>query len=108
MNDAIVADGRATQTTRQILMTAAGIVVQKLGELRLDKPLQKDRPPNIAAASGLVRHGGYCSVIRDDEHHLEGFSAIDLRPEHILPLLDADLTTMPKTRKTLKPEFISL
>src|SRR5690606_13280244 len=105
MNDAIVADGCATQTTRQILMTAAGIVVQKLGELRLDKPLQKDRPPFIAAASGLVRHGGYCSVIGDDEHHLGIFSAHDLRPEQILRLLPSDLPTAPKKRKKLKPDF---
>lgn len=86
-------------------MTAAGIVVQKLGELRLDKPLQKDRPPFIAAASGLVRHGGYCSVIGDDEHHLGVFSAHDLRPEQILRLLPGDLPTAPKKRKKLKPDF---
>lgn len=86
-------------------MTTAGIVVQKLGELRLDKPMQKDRPPFIAAASGLVRHGAYCSVIGDDEHHLGVFAADDLRPEQIRRLLPGDLPAAPKKRKKLKPDF---
>lgn len=81
------------------------LALQKFAELRLHKPMQKGRPPYIAAASGLVRHQDYAFVVADDELHLGIFAAADMRPEQPLRLLEGKLPRGIDKRKKEKPDF---
>lgn len=81
------------------------IPLQKLGELHLAAPIEKDRPSYLAAASGLVRHREHCFVVADDELHLGIFAASDLRPSEPMRLLPGNLPENPKQRKKAKADF---
>lgn len=86
-------------------MSAKTIALQKLGELRLGKPLQKGRPAYLSAASGLVRCGQRAFVVADDELHLGIFLADNLQPEKPLRLLPGKLPNKADKRKKEKPDF---
>jgi hypothetical protein len=89
-------------------MPVKAIALQKLGELRLREPLQKDRPAYLSAASGLVRHGARFFVVADDELHLGIFATDDLRAELPLRLLPGKLPHKADKRKQEKPDFEAL
>lgn len=86
-------------------MPAKIIKPQKVGELLLNKPLQKGRPAYLSAASGLIRHEGRAFVVADDELYLGIFAASDLRAEEPLRLLEGKLPRTIDKRKKEKPDF---
>jgi hypothetical protein len=81
------------------------IPLQQRAALNLEKPLQPGRGAFISAASGLVRHGDYFFVVADDELQLGIFSAHDLTPHAVWPLLPGALPLAPPARKRIKPDF---
>jgi hypothetical protein len=86
-------------------ISAKKIALKKLGELKLEKPLQKGRPAYISSASGLVRHKKFAYVVADDELHLGIFAAEGLQPDEPLRLLPGKLARDIDKRKKEKPDF---
>lgn len=84
------------------------IPLHRFGELQLAAPIEKNRRPFIAAASGLVRHADHCFVIGDDELHLGIFCARDLAPLQPVRLREGNLPNDPEKRKKAKPDFEGL
>ena len=83
--------------------------VSVVGSLTLDAPLVEGLPSHVAAASGLVRAGGWLHVVPDDALQLATFSFPPLEPGRSHPLFpDPPLPLDEKLRKAVKPDLESL
>lgn len=82
--------------------------LRPMRSLSLVSASHSDRPPHLAAASGLVLAGRYLYVIADDELHLGMFQARGRAPGTLLELRAGDLPLSPKERKRRKPDFESI
>jgi hypothetical protein len=83
--------------------------VRRLGELRLAAPARPGGRAYVAAASGLVRHGGSLYVVADDEPTIARF-ALGREPPRGEPIAleDDELPADPQERKAVKPDLESL
>lgn len=81
------------------------VALHKRCDLLLEKPIQKERPPFLSAASGLVCCDNHFFVVADDELHLGIFSNDPTQPGDTHRLLDGKLPPEPKPRKKQKPDF---
>lgn len=65
--------------------------LRKLRDLDVRRPEGGDRPPHVAAASAVVRRGGFAYVIGDDELALAVFELSSAHPGELRPVFDEGL-----------------
>lgn len=85
--------------------STSSIALHKHCDLLLPKPIQKERPAFLSAASGLVCCDNHFFVVADDELHLGIFPNDPTQRGSTQRLLDGELPTHPKLRKKQKPDF---
>jgi hypothetical protein len=94
---------RADRTSSQTLRLA----VRR--SLDLDPALHPRGVPHLAAASGLVRVGGFFHAVADDEHHLATIEARSrIAPIALHRLFRGTLPQGKKARKRRKPDLEAL
>ena len=82
--------------------------LRKLRDLDLEEPSNPDRPPHVAAGSGVVRRGDFTYVIGDDELFLGVYRLSDPGPGHLERVLEGELPADDDERKSEKPDLEAL
>lgn len=81
--------------------------LEKIKELKLQKPLQKGRAPVVSSASGLVKKGDTFFVVADDDSAIFSFKLQDTFVK-AHPLSNKELPVDFSLRKKMKPDYEAL
>jgi hypothetical protein len=82
--------------------------LRKLRDLELEEPSAPERPPHVAAGSGVVRRGDHAYVIGDDELYIAVYRLSDPAPGRLERVLGGELPVDAAERGDAKPDLEAL